>query len=77
MTEKLCPLCEGDHLDTCYLDGDWTVKFYFESCAVMTGVIAGSEDQARRFAEEKITGELGIDLTSPEEVVISLEGVYA
>jgi hypothetical protein len=74
---NLCPLCEGDHLETCHIDGDWTVKFYFDSCLIMTGVIAGSEEQARRFAETKIADELGLIIDKPDEVIIELVGVYA
>jgi hypothetical protein len=77
MNQKLCPLCEGDHLETCHIDGDWTVKFYFDSCLISTGVIAGSEEQAIRFAETKIADELGLVIDEPDEVVVELCGVYA
>jgi hypothetical protein len=80
MNQELCPLCEGDHLETCHIDGDWTVKFYFDSCLIQTGVIAGSKEQAIRFAEVKIADELGLEMiviNSPEEVVVELVGVYA
>ena len=77
MDTKLCPLCEGEHIETCEIDGDWSVKFYFDSCLVMTGVIAGSEEDARRYAETKIADELGLIIDDPDEVVIELCGVYA
>ena len=77
MNQELCPLCEGDHLETCHIDGDWSVKFYFDSCVIMTGVTAGSKDQAQRFAETKIAEELDIVIDSPDEVEIELCGVYA
>jgi hypothetical protein len=77
MNQKLCPLCEGDHLETCHIDGDWSVEFYFDSCLISTGVIAGSEEQAIRFAETKIADELGLVIDEPDEVVVELCGVYA
>lgn len=77
MDTKLCPLCEGEHLETCHIDGDWSVEFYFDSCLIRTGVIAGSEEQARRFAETKIADELGLIIDNPDEVTIELVGVYA
>lgn len=76
MTEQnLCPLCDGEHLEACHIDGDWEVRFYLDSCLILTSVIAGSQEQAIRFANNKIEQELGIEL-EPDETVVSLVGVY-
>lgn len=77
MIQGLCPLCEGDHLETCHIDGDWVVKFYYDSCSITTSVIAGSEEQAVRFAETKISDELGLMIIDPERTEAELVGVYA
>jgi hypothetical protein len=77
MNQELCPLCEGEHLETCHIDGDWTVKFYYDSCSITTSVIAGSKEQAIRFAETKISDELGLMIIDPNETDVELCGVYA
>ena len=74
--EPLCQLCEERHGDICQLDGDWEVKFYLDSCLILTYITAGSEKQAIRLAEAKIEEELGIIL-EPDEIVIELKGIYA
>jgi hypothetical protein len=80
MIQELCPLCEGDHLETCHIDGDWVVKFYFGKTIVSTSVIAGSREQAIRFAETEVSDQLGLEtivINSPDEVNAELVGVYA
>lgn len=80
MIQELCPLCEGEHLETCHIDGDWVVKFYFGKTIVSTSVIAGSKEQAIRFAETEVADQLGLDtivINSPDEVDVELCGVYA
>jgi hypothetical protein len=80
MIQELCPLCEGDHLETCHIDGDWVVKFYFGKTIVSTSVIAGSKEQAIRFAETEVSDQLGLEtivINSPDEIDVELCGVYA
>jgi hypothetical protein len=80
MIQELCPLCEGDHLETCHIDGDWVVKFYFGKTIVSTSVIAGSREQAIRFAETEVSDQLGLEtivINSPDEIDVELCGVYA
>jgi hypothetical protein len=77
MTQKLCPICKEDHLETCHINGDWCVKFYFDNYLISTDVIAGSEEQAIRFAEAKIYEETGLTLENPDEIATDLYGVYA
>jgi hypothetical protein len=80
MIQELCPLCEGEHLETCHIDGDWEVRFYFGKTIVSTSVIAGSEEQAIRFAETEVADQLGLEtivINSPDETVVSLLGVYS
>jgi hypothetical protein len=80
MIQELCPLCEGEHLETCHIDGDWVVKFYFGKTIVSTSVIAGSKEQAIRFAETEVADQLGLEMivvNSPDEVDVELCGVYS
>ncbi len=80
MDTKLCPLCEEDHLETCSIDGDWVVKFYFGNTIVSTSVIAGSGEQAVRFAEVEIADQLGLEtivVNSHDGVDAELVGTYS
>jgi hypothetical protein len=76
MNQKLCLICKENHLETCHIDGDWCVKFYFDNYLISTDVIAGSEEQAIRFAEAKIHEETGLTLENPDEVTTELYGAY-
>ena len=80
MNQELCPLCEGEHLETCHIDGDWLVKFYFDKTIVSTNVIAGSKEQAIRFAETEVADQLGLEtivINSHDGIDVELYGVYA
>ena len=80
MNQELCPLCEGEHQETCHIDGDWVVKFYFGKTIVSTSVIAGSKEQAIRFAETEVSDQLGLEtivINSPDEIDVELCGVYS
>lgn len=58
-------------------DGDWEVEYYFDSVIVRTSVIANSQEQAYRYAQTKITEELGLrELPEPDETRIELLGIY-
>jgi hypothetical protein len=55
-------------------DGDWEVKFYLDNAVLITYVIASNENDAIYHAEERVSHLLAYE--TPEEVVITLKGIY-
>ena len=57
-----------------HLSGDYEVKFVYDTYIVTTGVAASNTSEAIYYAEDRLP--LEILNTTPEEIIVTLCGVY-
>jgi len=56
---------------------DYTVTLVYELFSITTVIYADNEEQASKFALQKLDQECGIPLGAPQEWRFELEGVFA
>ena len=59
------------------LMNDYTVTLVYDLVIISTVVYADNEDEAKRFALQKLDQECGIPCLEPQEWRFELEGVFA
>jgi hypothetical protein len=56
---------------------DYTITLVYDLFNITTVVYADNEDEAKKFALQKLDQECGIPLGEPMEYQLELEGVFA
>ena len=55
---------------------DYTITLVYNLFTITTVIYADNEDEAKRFALQKLDQECGLPLDEPMEYQIKLEGVF-
>jgi hypothetical protein len=55
---------------------DYTVTLVYDLFTITTVIYADNEDEAKRFALQKLDQECGLPLDEPMEYQLELEGVF-
>jgi hypothetical protein len=55
---------------------DYTITLVYDLFTITTVIYADNEDEAKRFALQKLDQECGLPLDEPMEYQLELEGVF-
>lgn len=55
---------------------DYTIKLVYDQFIITTIIYADNEEEAKRFALQKLTQDEGLNLGEPIEYQLELEGVF-
>lgn len=55
---------------------DYTIKLVYDQFIITTIIYADNEEEAKRFALQKLTQDEGLNVGEPIEYQLELEGVF-